>query len=141
MENKDYTAATFVPLHGKKIPTPNPDPDGFQSLVWYDGPLLFAMGNRAEPYLGFGANDQQPRKCTYFLVPFTVAGIDAYMAGDLTLGRAVELAGGDVYYSEDLEAFRRVSLYQMPEDDRAQLPLTGKNFEEVMERKPFFLAV
>jgi hypothetical protein len=134
MENKDYNSAALVPPHGNKIPTPSQDSDGFQSLVWYDGPLLFAMGNRAEPYLGFEANERHPKQCTYFLVPFTVAGIDAYLAGDLSLGQAVELAGGHVYYSHDLVTFERVSLYQMPEDDRGQLPLTGKHFEGIIEQ-------
>jgi hypothetical protein len=141
MENKGYTAAALVPLHRGKIPTPKPEPDGFQNLVWYDGPLMFAMGDRAEPYLGFEANARHPSKCTYFLVPFTVVGIDAYMAGDLSLGQAIELADGHVYYSEDLVTFERATIHQMPEEDRFQLPLTGKHFEEVMERKPFFHAI
>ncbi|MBY3433009.1 hypothetical protein HFN89_02295 [Rhizobium laguerreae] len=141
MESKDYNAAALVPPHGKKIPTPNPEWNSFQSLVWYDQPLLFAMGNRTEPYLGFAANDQQPLRCTYFLVPFTVDGIDAYMAGDLTLAEAVELAGGDLYYSEDLKAFRRMPLADMPDDDRVHLPQTGRDSVEAMERMPSFPAL
>jgi hypothetical protein len=138
MKNEDHNQKALTPLHGTKIPIPNPEWVGFQNLIWHDDPLLFAMGSAAEPYLGFAGGQTGEVGFAFFLVPFTVAGIDAYMTGDLTLSAAIGLAGGDVYYSEDLAIFHRVPLVDIPEADRVHLPLTGKPSLDLMERMPIF---
>lgn len=137
MQTEDNINADLVPPHGTRIPDPNIVWKGVQTLVYYDQPLMVAMGSAAEPYLGFAGADQTENRTTYFFIPFSARGIEAFLAGDLTVGAAVELAGGDLYYSEDLKSYRRVALADMPEDDRVVLPQSGPDYESIMERPVF----
>ncbi|MCZ7861444.1 hypothetical protein O9X98_08540 [Agrobacterium salinitolerans] len=140
MENEDPNNEPLVPLHGSKVPFKAHASfwGNVQTLVYYDQPLMIAIGSAEEPYLGFAGVDQVDKYTTYFVIPFTVAGIDAFLAGKLTVEGAIKLAGGDVYYTEDLKYFRRVPLADMPEDDRVVLQQSGPDYEPIMERRPVF---
>jgi hypothetical protein len=140
MENEDFNSSNLAPLHGGRVPSKRHAShwESFQTLVYYDQPLMVALGNAAEPYLGFAGVDQTTEYTTYFIIPFTVRGIEAFLAGELTVEAAIQLAGGDVYYTEDLENFRRVALADMPEDDRVVLPQTGPDYKSIMESRPTF---
>ncbi|MDW9478633.1 hypothetical protein GOB57_07940 [Sinorhizobium meliloti] len=141
MKIEDYNTADLVPPHGKQFPLPKPEWEDLQSLVWCDQPLMIAMGSATEPYVGFAGADQHALRTTYFVIPFTVPGIEAFMAGNLTVEGAVKLAGGDLYYTDDLEVFRRVQLQDMPEDDRIVLSHTGSDYHEIMEKQPAFVSL
>lgn len=141
MKNDDLTHKTLVPLHGPHVPFGEHSSliESVQTLIYYDQPLMIALGNAAMPYLGFAAAGQVEKLTTYFIIPFTVAGIEAFLAGNLTVEGAIKLAGGDVYYTEDFKSFRRVAVIDMPEDDTVVLPQSGQDYESIMERRPVFV--
>jgi hypothetical protein len=138
MNTEDHRNTALVPPHGSRLPSPDIAWKGVQTLVFYDQPLMIAMGTSDEPYLGFAGADHIEKQTTYFVIPFSADGIQAFLAGDLTVVAAIELAGGDVYYSEDLKSFRRVALADIPEDDRVVLPQSGPDYESIWERRPEF---
>lgn len=101
---------------------------------------MIAFGTPSEPYVGFASSEEEDRSTLYFCFPLSEAGLAKFMDGGLDVASAVSLAGGCLYYSADLQHFRKVEAADMPEDDRIVLGQTGRDYADLMDRPPFAAA-
>jgi hypothetical protein len=128
-------SAAFVPLHGERLPLGLSGWPRYREVVWYDGPLVFLVGDADERYLAIASSiDGREGATAYFLVAVTPDGLISYARGGSNYGRLVELAGGSVHYSFDnLATFETVRMGDMCPDDRVALGRTGRDYGDLFE--------